>query len=575
MSLIEKPLRASDPQPRLPDPAAVDVDLRWGDVLADWGATPGRPFNMCERAVDRQVSAGRGEAEALCARDRDGKRRVLSYANLQDQAARFAGALDAVGVGRGECVMAVLGPVPELHIAVLGSVRAGAVFGALFAAFGPEPLARRLDLAKARVLVTTAVLYERKIAPLRQRLPALREVWLVDAPPSADDPGLRRFDDVLDAATPAAVAATEAETPALLHFTSGTTGEPKALIHGHRAAVVHGLTGRWALDLGPGDRLWCTADPGWVTGISYGVFAPLLNGATLLQDARDFDPDRWLANLADEAVDVWYTSPTALRMLRRRGMGGAELPALRHIASVGEPLDADTVAWALQAFGRPVHDTYWQSETGGIVIANLPATAIKPGAMGVPLPGCGAAIVRPGELDRTVAAGETGELAIRGDWPGLFVDCPNRPDYRDRVVRSGWYLTGDLVTRDPDGYFWFVGRGDDMIKTAGHMVGPAEVEGALMSHPGVAEAGVVGAPDPVAGEVVWAFVVPRGDAVPDATLRKDILGHARRCLGPAAAPRTVVFRRRLPHTRSGKILRRRLRRLARYIIAGRQSGVSE
>lgn len=572
MQGIDKPITHADQRPRLADYTGERERLCWDAVLEDWGAVPGQPFNMAEAALDRQVALGRGDQAALCAFDRAGERRVVTYGELQDRSARFAGALRAEGIGLGDCVMAVLGPTPELHVAVLGTVRAGAVFGALYSAFGPDPLAHRLDLARARVLVTTAAAYQRKIAPIRDRLPTLRAVWLVDESPPDAAAGVRYLGDVLAGTERVDPAATDAATPALLHFTSGTTGEPKALIHAHRAAVAHALTGRWALDLGPGDVFWCTADPGWVTGISYGVFSPLLNGATALLDDGDFDTGRWLGHLAGEGVNVWYTSPTALRMLRRTGVSGARAPSLRHIASVGEPLDAETVTWGLRAFGRPVHDTYWQSETGAIVIANLPVNPIRPGAMGRPLPGCTPAVVAPGEPDRRLPPGEAGELAIRADWPGLFIDCSNRPDYRARVRDSGWYLTGDLVRQDDDGQFWFVGRGDDMIKTAGHMVGPFEVERVLMAHPKVTEAGVVGAPDPVVGEVVWAFVVPGPHTGDDEALRREILAHARRRLGPAAAPRMIVLRRRLPHTRSGKILRRRLRRLAHRLAAGKQSG---
>lgn len=541
--------------------------IDWPETLERWGAGPGQPFNAAMAALERHVDAGRGEHIAIRWLDREGGVHDYSFARLHALSERFAGALAACGVPPGERVLVLAGRVPAVHVAALGSLRHGAVFGALFSAFGPEPVFNRLRIAAARVLVTTPTLYRHKVAPVRHRLPELKEIWIVNAGELVEEAGIRDLDEVLGDAPSAPAPFTTEDHPALLHFTSGTTGEPKALVHVHQAAVVHAVTARQALGLHEGDIYWCTADPGWVTGVSYGMLAPLLVGATNIVDEGDFDAGRWLSVLTKERVSVWYTSPTAVRMLRRAGLtptGGAP-PALRHVASVGEPLDGAAVQWGEQTLGQPVHDTYWQTETGAIVIANLPATPVRPGAMGQALPGCTTAVVDPDEPARAVAPGAAGELALRGDWPSLFRHCLNRPDYRERVERRGWYLTGDLVRQDADGYFWFVGRSDDMIKTAGHMVGPFEVENALMAHPDVVEAGVVGAPDAVAGEVVWAFVTLRPGASADEPERRDIMAFARRRLGPAAAPRNIILRRRLPHTRSGKIMRRRLRALARRI----------
>jgi acetyl-CoA synthetase len=332
------------------------------------------------------------------------------------------------------------------------------------------------------------------------------------------------------------------------------------------------VTGTYALDLHAGDVFWCTADPGWVTGTSYGIIAPLVHGVTLVVDEGEFDARRWYRILERERVTVWYTAPTAIRMLMRAG--GAlpaehDLRALRFIASVGEPLNPEAVLWGEDTLGLPIHDNWWQTETGGIMIANFAAMDIRPGSMGRPLPGIDTTVLerdgdghvrlhegRPVELK---APGAEGELALRTGWPSMFRGYLDEPERYRRCFAGDWYLTGDLVRRDADGYFWFVARGDDVIKTSGHLIGPFEVESVLLEHPAVAEAGVVGLPDPIAGQVVKAFVLLAAGADPSDALRRELMGHARRRLGPAVAPREIAFATDLPHTRSGKIMRRLLR----------------
>ncbi len=351
------------------------------------------------------------------------------------------------------------------------------------------------------------------------------------------------------------IAATEPEEMALLHFTSGTTGKPKGAIHVHEAVVAHRATGRMVLDLHPDDVFWCTADPGWVTGTSYGIVAPLTLGVTSIVDEAEFDADRWYRILQDERVSVWYTAPTALRMLMRIGAEVAheyDLSALRFIASVGEPLNPEVVLWGEEAFGMPIHDNWWQTETGGIMIANYRSMDVRPGSMGRPLPGIEAAVARRDAEGRPVPAGdgglelvsspeEQGELVLRPGWPSMFRGYLGEQERYERCFAGGWYLTGDLVRRDEDGYFWFVGRGDDVIKSAGHLIGPFEVESALLEHPAVAEAGVIGKPDPVAGEIVKAFVALAPGHEPSEELRRELLGFARQRLGAAVAPREIEF----------------------------------
>jgi acetyl-CoA synthetase len=486
---------------------------------------------------------------------------VLTYGDLAAQAARFAHVLRANGVGPGERMFLLSGRVPWLYAATLGAMKAGVVVSPLFAAFGPEPVRARMEIGGASVLVTTAQHYARKVSDWRATMPGIKLVLILgeNAPEGcvALGPAMATAPDRFETHP------TQAEDMALLHFTSGTTGLPKGVVHVHQAVVAHAETGRLALDLRPGDIYWCTADPGWVTGMSYGIISPLCNRVTVVVDEAEFDLDRWYTILEREKVQVWYTAPTAIRMMMRAGAeaaAGRDFAALRFLASVGEPLNAECVIWGQQIFGLPFHDNWWQTETGGIMIANTPEMDIKPGAMGKPVPGIEAGIVtRDGESVRELAAGEIGELALRPGWPSMMRAYLGQPERYAKCFAGGWYLTGDLAMRDSDGYYWFVGRADDLIKSSGHLIGPFEVESALIEHPAVAEAAVIGIPDETAGEVVKAFVTLKAGHEPGEALERELRGHARKRLGPAVAPREIVFRDSLPRTRSGKIMRRLLR----------------
>jgi len=420
-----------------------------------------------------------------------------------------------------------------------------------------------MAIGEARVLVTTEALYRKKIAGIRAALPKLEHVLVVGA---SGVPGTRDLAPLMEAASDAfEIPPTDPEDMALLHFTSGTTGTPKGAVHVHGAVVAHHTTARLALDLRPDDVFWCTADPGWVTGTSYGIIAPLSLGATSVVDESDFDAARWYEILARERVSVWYTAPTAIRMMMKAGLDLARerrVPALRFLASVGEPLNPEAVRWGVEAFGLPFHDNWWQTETGGIMVANYAAMDIRPGSMGKPVPGVEVAIVEARE-DGTVQVldepGAEGELAIRPGWPSMFRAYLNEPARYAKCFAGGWYLSGDLAKRDADGYFWFVGRKDDVIKTSGHLIGPFEVESVLMEHPAVAEAGVIGKPDPVAGELVKAFVGLKSGFEPGEEIKRAILAHARKRLGAVVAPKEIDFSPSLPKTRSGKIMRRLLK----------------
>ena len=550
----------------LRDYDAVCGSFTWDIARRELDGLPGGGLNIAYEAVDRHVVAGQGDRAALIWLGKDGGRQDFTYGALAAQSNRFANVLEGLGLQRGEAVFGLMGRRPELYLAALATWKTGNVFSPLFSAFGPEPLKARMGIGRARALVTTDTLYRRKVEPLRGDLPELHHVLLLRTtdqplPPDTVDLALALADAVEDFTC----APTQPEDPALLHFTSGTTGRPKGAIHVHEAVVAHHITGRYALDLHPGDIYWCTADPGWVTGTSYGIIAPLTNRTTMIVEEAEFDVERWYGIIQDHKVTVWYSAPTAIRMLMRAGRDVADrfdLSSLRFLASVGEPLNPEAVQWSNNTFGNPFHDNWWQTETGGIMIANFAAEDVKPGSMGRPLPGITAGIVERSEsggIEEITRPMAMGELALRPGWPSMMRGYLDEEERYRKCFADGWYLSGDLAMRDSDGYYWFVGRADDVIKSAGHLIGPFEVESALMEHPAVAEVGVIGIPDETVGEVVKAFVGLKPGFEAGDALRRELLGHARKRLGPAVAPRDIAFRANLPKTRSGKIMRRLLK----------------
>jgi acetyl-CoA synthetase len=531
------------------------------------GLPGGRGLNIAHEAVDRHAAGVRSNHLAIRWLGKRGETRGFTYGGLRGLTNRFAHVLRSLGLAHGERVFMLAGRIPELYISALGTLKNCNVFCPLFSAFGPEPILQRLTMGDGRVLVTTPLLYTRKIAQLRDSLPNLKHVLLVGDPAEIQPiPGVLDFNLLMSKADEEfEIPPTAPEDLALLHFTSGTTGKPKAAMHVHEAVVGHYMTGYFALDLHPDDIFWCTADPGWVTGTSYGIVAPLTHGITSIVDEAEFDAEHWYGVLQKERVTVWYTAPTAVRMMMKVGtevIRNYDLRSLRFIASVGEPLNPEAVLWGLDAFGMPIHDNWWQTETGGIMIANYAAMDVRPGSMGRPLPGIEAAIVRrrrDGAVDVVTHPGEQGELALSPGWPSIFRGYLNDPERYQKCFAGGWYLTGDIAWRDADGYFWFVGRADDVIKSSGHLIGPFEVESTLLEHRAVAEAGVIGKPDPMAGEVVKAFVSLKPGFDSTEELRRDLLGFARKRLGAVVAPKEIDFVESVPKTRSGKIMRRLLK----------------
>ena len=543
----------------------------WDEARAQFAGLPhGGGLNLAFEAVDRHVGRGAGDRVAYRFVGDDASVRSITYAELSILSNRFANVVRSLGIRAGETVFSFAGRIPEVYVAALGSLKAGAVFSALFANFGEEPVRIRLSKGRGKLLLTTATLYRKRVAGIRGSLPMLQVLIAgEDAPP-----GTLSYDRAMNEADgDFQIAATDPEHPSFLHFTSGTAGLPKGALHVHAAAAAQYSTARAVFGLREGDVYWCTADPGWVTGISYGLSAPLLHGVTAIVCEGEFDPSRWYRIIQDHRVTVWYTAPTAIRMLMRAGAKLArsfDLSSLRLVASVGEPLSPEAIRWGRQAFGRDIHDTWWQTETGAIMIATSAEEEPVLGTIGRALPGIEAAVARRGaggSLELVEVSDQVGELVLKAGWPSMFRGYVDEPERYAQCFAEGWYLTGDLVCRDVEGRFSFVSRGDEVIKSAGHLIGPFEVESILQEHPAVAEVGVIGKPDPVVGQTVKAFVLLKDGVTADEDLRLELLAFARKRLGPALAPREIAFSRDLPRTRNGKIVRRLLR--------ARELGLSE
>ena len=468
-------------RPNLVDYGTAYAEFSWDRARQGLSGLPdGRGVNIAHEAVDRHAAGGLAGRDALRFVRADGTTHALSYAELAEQTGRFASVLQRLGIERTDRVFSLCERIPELFVAAFGTLKNGSVFCPMSPGFDPEQGRRRLKRGSGRALVTTRELYRETVAPVRSELPELVQVLLIDAD-GDPDPGTVDLGALMRDAPPYGdIVAMQPEDMAMLHFTSGTTGPPKGVVHVHDAVASLYVAGLYALDLHPNDVYWSTADPGWVSGNSHGVITPLLHGATVLIVEGEPDAERTYRVLADQRATVWYTTPSMLRMLRAAGPAPAaahDLSALRHVASGGEPLDAEIFAWARETFGRPVHNTWRQTETGGVMLANVPANPIRPGALGRPIPGVHAAVLAtdadgrfvPGDDGGVILVTEPdvlGELAFEADWPSMFRGYLwDDARYRRRFV-GGWYLTGDLVRRDAEGYYWFIGRGPDPAEPA-------------------------------------------------------------------------------------------------------------
>lgn len=554
------PLPGEKPNLENYEEACCTFTWEGAERVFSWAET-GR-VNMAYECIDRHCTGPRKDKVALYYRDSTGRDEAYTYDELRVLSNKFGNVLRKLGVRKGDRVFLFLPRSPELYVSLLGILKIGAIAGPLFEAFMEEAVRDRLKDSEAVALVTTPKLLPR--VPVGD-LPALRHIILVAAPGEVGGAlaeGLYDYHREMAAAPETLeIEWVDREDGMILHYTSGSTGKPQGVLHVHNAMIHHYWTGLWALDLKEDGVYWCTADPGWVTGTSYGVFAPWLHGVTNVVCGGRFDPREWYTTLEKYRVTVWYSAPTAFRMLMGAGERVAreyDLSSLRHVLSAGEPLNPEVVRWGLKVFGLRIHDNWWMTETGGIICSNYRCMDIKPGSMGKPFPGVQVAILD--DEGRELPPYRIGHLAIRVGWPSMMRKIWNNEEkYKEYFRFPGWYLSGDTAYKDEDGYIWFQGRADDVINTSGERVGPFEVESCLVEHPAVAEAGVIGKPDPVRGEVIKAFVVLRAGYEPTEALKQEIAQFVRERLAAHAMPREIEFRDKLPKTRSGKIMRRVLK----------------
>ncbi|WP_049326510.1 acetate--CoA ligase [Staphylococcus capitis] len=527
----------------------------WKEIEKSFSWYETGKMNMAYECIDRHVDNGKGEKIALNYKD-EKRKESYTYSDLKKLSNQAANVLkDKADVKKGDRVFIFMSRTPELYFAFLGILKIGAIVGPLFEAFMEKAVADRLANSEAKVVITNKALLPR--IP-KDKLPHLETIIVVD-----DDVDGEYIDfnkEMGQASEEFNIEWLAPDDGLILHYTSGSTGQPKGVLHVQQAMLLHYISGKYVLDLKEDDVYWCTADPGWVTGTSYGVFAPWLNGVTNCIAGGRFSPESWYSMLEEFKVMIWYTAPTALRMLMSAGDDIVEkydLSSVRSILSVGEPLNPEVIKWAKDVYDKRVLDTWWMTETGGHMIVNYPTMDIKLGSMGKPLPGIEAAIID--DEGNELPPNRMGNLAIKKGWPSMMHSIWKNPEKFNSYFIGDWYVSGDSAYKDEDGYYWFQGRVDDVIMTAGERVGPFEVESKLVEHEAVTEAGVIGKPDPVRGEIIKAFVALRQGYEPSDDLKEDIRKYVKEGLSAHAAPREIEFKDKLPKTRSGKIMRRVLK----------------
>ncbi|MES0278207.1 MAG: acetate--CoA ligase [Dehalococcoidales bacterium] len=563
-----------------------DKVLDWKPPYARWFS--GGHLNASYQCLDRHVHTWRKSKVAIYWEGENGDTRTLSYSNLYTEVNRFASVLLKSGVSKGDRVVLYLPMIPELPIFMLACARIGAVHTVIFSGFSPQAVSERINDTGARLVVTADGGYRRgKITPLKeitdaalkmspgvervlvvkrtgQKIPwdKARDIWLEDI--------LKEADGFV------AAAPVESNHPLYILYTSGTTGKPKGVIHSTGGYLVHNCaTYQWAFNVREDSVYWCTADVGWVTGHSAVVYAPLSHGAAIVfyEGAPDTPSiDRWWQIIEKYGVTVLFTSPTAVRMFMRHGedyLKKHDLSSLELLGSVGEPINPEAWLWYYNNIGGercPIVDVWFQTETGGFMISAAPGIEpipLKPGSATLPLPGVDAAVVDA--QGKELPPGQTGFLVIKKPWPGMLLDVYGDPQRYKKAYWSrfpGVYFSGDYAMRDSDGYFWMLGRADEVIKVAGHRLGTAEIESAVISHPAVTEVAATSKPDEVKGEVIVLFAtLKKGKAASD-QLKKEIVDHVRAAIGPIATPQEIFFVPSLPKTRSGKIMRRLLKAVA-------------
>ncbi|SGW24209.1 Acetyl-coenzyme A synthetase [Staphylococcus argenteus] len=530
-------------------------NFNWQDVERAFSWNKTGKMNMAYECIDRHVDQGLGDKIALNYKD-EYRKESYSYKEMQRLSNKAANVLSKhASVEKGDRVFIFMSRTPELYFALLGVLKIGAIVGPLFEAFMEKAVVDRLENSEAKVLITNKSLLSR--VP-QEKLPHLEKIVVVDDDVEEDyidfNTLMKNESDDFD------IEWLKPDDGLILHYTSGSTGQPKGVLHVQQAMLLHYISGKYVLDLQEDDVYWCTADPGWVTGTSYGIFAPWLNGATNCIAGGRFSPEQWYSMIEEFKVTIWYTAPTALRMLMSAGddiVNKYDLSSLRAILSVGEPLNPEVIKWAKKVYGLTVLDTWWMTETGGHMIVNYQTMDVKLGSMGKPLPGIEAAIID--DAGNELPPNRMGNLAIKKGWPSMMHRIWKNPEKYNSYFIGDWYVSGDSAYRDEDGYFWFQGRVDDVIMTAGERVGPFEVESKLVEHEAVAEAGIIGKPDPVRGEIIKAFVALRKGYEPTDELKEEIRLFVKEGLSAYAAPREIEFKDKLPKTRSGKIMRRVLK----------------
>jgi len=521
----------------------------------------GQSINIGWYCSDRICIKGKGERTALIYEGFSGIHKQYTFNDIRIASNTIGSFLKDIGLRNEDRICLFMDRIPELYFSFLGILKIGAIVQPLFSAFGDESLFIRLENAQTRAIITQRK-YLNKIRKIKNKLPFLEYVFIVDYV-RTEKPEGKEFALCIEEITPVEnlpVFPTKAESPSVLHYTSGTTGQPKGVRHVHYSLISQYLTTKWVLDLQDDDIYWCTADPGWVTGTSYGIIGPWSMGITQSILDAGFSAETWYRFIEQQKVTVWYTSPTAIRSLMKAGEGIAahhNLSSLRHLASVGEPLNPEAVSWSERIFGLPFHDTYWQTETGSIMISNYPGMKIKPGSMGKPFPGI-AGVILDAEYKPINDPGRVGLIGFKPGWPAMMRTYWNDESKFREKFKNGWYISGDKATFDNEGYYWFVGRDDDVINTGGHLVSPFEVESALLEHPSVGESAVVAKPDEINMEVVKAFVALNPGFIPGPELELEIMNFIRKKLSSIAMPQEIEFVDKLPKTRSGKIMRRLL-----------------
>jgi acetyl-CoA synthetase len=563
-----------------------DKVLRWDPPFAQWFV--GGLLNASENAVDRHVGSWRNNKAAYLWEGENGERRTITYGELHREVNKFASVLQNLDLRKGDTVAIYMPLVPEFPVTMLACARLGLPFTVVFSGFSAKALAERIKDCEAKVIVTADGGYRRgKILELKtvvddavKESPSVKHV-VVFRRTGHIVPMLEGRDywwhDLMAKASDN-VSPVHVESNYLLYilYTSGTTGKPKGVAHSTGGYLVFAYaTQEWVFDGKDDDVYWCTADIGWVTGHTYVVFAPLMHGLTsvMYEGALDYPkPDRWWEIVERYGVSILYTAPTAIRSLMRHGDDlphQHDLDSLRLLGTVGEPINPAAWQWYFDVIGHsrcPIVDTWWQTETGGIMISPSPRlglVTLKAGSATFPLPGVEADVVD--EKGTSLPPGEKGFLVIKKPWPGMFMTLYNDQERYRQVYWTrfpGLYYPGDYAMRDEEGYFWLLGRADEVIKVAGHRLGTKEVEDALVSHPSVAEAAVAGRPDPVKGEGIVAFVTLRKGANPSNKLSEELKQHVRKIIGPIATPESIYFARLLPKTRSGKIMRRVIKSVA-------------